>query len=1085
MCNKKFNTTILTFCAAILLNFSAFAQQTISYKEMMEDNSYNFYEVVEKANLYFDENGRGKGSGWKVFERWRNENESKFAPTGDRKNVDFSIVSTAYRNIAASQINKTKTSLDNGWNELGPWDANNVTAHYSPGIGRVETFWVNPTNQNQIFLGSRSGGFWRTSNGGDTWENTTDFLIASGVRAIGVNPANKNEVLINVQHGGDGYTYGIYRSTDGGGTWSESQFVANNIGWGGLGDNERIYKIAYHPTVANQVFIGTSKGLYVSNDNLATWSLKISGNTTDVAFHPTNNQIVYAYNNSGTDRDYLKKSTDGGNSFSTTANFAGNSTRQIFLSICKTAPTHVYAASTSGVYKSTDEGTTFSFLVNPDETGLAFAVSDIDTNNMVYGYVDLHNSTDNGNSFTQRTEWANQNEAYIHADLRIADCINGTFYVGTDGYLAKSTDNGVTWTKINDGTAIREFYAVGTSQGNYDVHMAGSQDNGTSILAPSGWIEWNGGDGMEALVHPLNPDWMIGSWQYGSRNYTRDGGQTRPGTGNPNRGSGNAAWEAPFLQNPMDQMAVIHFSDSLFAGDRFGQDWRFKGDPNIGVLTEAAIADSDSNTIVVARGGVIRLTTDGGNTWSNISSNLPNYTFTALAFDPKDANTIVATYNRYQIDSRKIYITFDQGATWENITYNLGAMPLRTVVMDHSDSAYIYVGGEIGVYYKSKFGTTWTKYDNNLPNVTVKDLEIHWGSNRLRAATWGRGLWEYSLVDRKDFPSITHTSITSMSNDNSPKEDVDQHVFANIDYKGTLGEVKVIWSVGTHILDQSIPMTNVGDNQWKSSAPIASSQLGEKLFFKVVATAINGDKSETYMFNYVVKEFNYCDAAGSAGTGSDYINSVSLNGTTTVSGKEGYADFTDTIIDLERGQNYTLTVGMQHHFEGQDSVTAWIDYNYDADFATDEQIIFSSIDQDHNATATFTVPNTALMEKPIRLRVRNQYYSSSMISCGDAAGEVEDYTINISEDPFVEIKEVPTILASLSPNPSNGSFRITLAETTTAIYIEMYDLTGKVVLQNTFNATNTIQLDTELSKGTYLVKISTEKGSTMQKVVIN
>ena len=130
---------------------------------------------------------------------------------------------------------------------------------------------------------------------------------------------------------------------------------------------------------------------------------------------------------------------------------------------------------------------------------------------MVYGYVDLHNSTNNGGAFTKRTEWSNQNEAYIHADLRIAACVNGTFYVGTDGYLAKSSDNGVTWTRLNDGTAIREFYAVGTSQGNYDVHMAGSQDNGTSILAPDGWIEWNGGDGMEALVHALNPKWMIGS----------------------------------------------------------------------------------------------------------------------------------------------------------------------------------------------------------------------------------------------------------------------------------------------------------------------------------------------------------------------------------------------------------------------------------------------------------------------------------------------------------------------------------------------------------------------------------------------
>ena len=1049
---------------------------------MMDDNSFNFYEVVEAANIYFDENSRGKGSGWKGFERWRNENESKFAPSGDRKNIDYSFLSTAYTQISEGQANKTKASFDDGWEELGPWDANNVTSHYSPGIGRVETFWVNPTNSNQIFLGSRSGGFWRTVNGGTTWENTTDFLIASGIRAIGVNPQNTNEVLINVQHGGDGYTYGIYKSTDGGGTWSESQFIADNIGWGGLGDNERIYKIAFHPTVANQVYIGTSRGLYVSNDNLATWNLKFNGSTTDVAFHPTNDQIIYAFRNSGTDRDLLKKSTDGGSSFTNAGTFASNSQRQVHLSICKTAPTHIYAASTSGVYKSTDEGNTFNYLSNPDESGLAFAVSDIDTNNMVYGYVDLHNSTNNGGAFIKRTEWSNQNEAYIHADLRIAACVNGTFYVGTDGYLAKSSDNGVTWTRLNDGTAIREFYAVGTSQGNYDVHMAGSQDNGTSILAPDGWIEWNGGDGMEALVHALNPNWMIGSWQYGSRNYTRDGGQSRPGTGNPNRGSGNAAWEAPFLQNPMDQMQVLHFSDSVFVGNRFGREWSYKADPNIGVLGEAAIADTDSNTMIVCRGSAIRLTTDGGASWDDISGNLPNYTFTDVAFDPRDENTIIVTYNRYQKDSRKVYISYDQGVTWENITYNLEAMPLRTVVMDHSDSSYIYVGGEIGVYYKSKNATTWTKYDNKLPNVTVKDLEIHWGSNRLRAATWGRGLWEYSLADRNNYPSITHTSLTSMSDDNSPKEGVDQYVYATIEYDGVLSEVKTIWSEGTHTLDKTIPMNNIGGNQWKSNHPILTNAFDDKLFFKVLATGADGDQSETYMFNYEVREFKYCEATGSSGTGSDYINFVSLEGMVNTSGQDYYGDFTDSIIALDRNQSYTLEVGMNYHWDS-DSVMAWIDYNYDATFSEDEKIILSELDAARKCTATFTVPATAALEKNLRMRVRSQYYSNIMAPCDDKPGEVEDYTIVVS-DANANITKKSNLQAEIFPNPSNGTFEIKLPSFFNKILVEVLDMQGKVVWTQADTNDNAIQVISNLAKGQYLVKINTESGSLVEKLVI-
>ena len=1080
---SKLLFTLITLLSCIYVQ----AQESApTYKEMMQNTAYNFYDVVDSANAYFDTHGRGKGSGSKNFERWKNENESKYAPSGDRHNVDHYTATKAYNAILSQNNYKHKGSFDSGWEDLGPYDANNVTSHYSPGIGRVEAFWVDPTNSNTIYLGSRSGGFWKTTNGGNTWKNTTDFLVASGVRTIDVNPNNKSEILINVQHGGNGYTYGIYKSTDAGETWQPSKFIPDNLNWGGIGDNERIYEIAYHPAVANQLFIGTTQGLYLSNDNLDTWTRVFTGATTDIEFHPTNNQVIYTFRNSGTDRNLLKKSTNGGTSFSNAGTFPSNANRQIYLSVCKTASTHVYAASTNGVYKSVDEGSSFIFLTNPAEDGLAFSVSDIDTNNMIYGYVDLFNSTNNGNTFTQRTSWSNQNNAYIHADLRTSKCINGVFYVGTDGYLAKSTDNGVTWTTLNDGTGIREFYAVGTSQGNIDVHMAGSQDNGTSIRNADGWIEWNGGDGMEALVHPLNADWMIGSWQYGSRNYTRDGGfDGRRGTGNPNRGSGNAAWEAPLLLNPMNHMQVLHFSDSVWTGDRFGQDWKFKGAPFMGgLIGEADIATTDSNVIAVSRGGLLKLTTDGGATWNPINQGLPGYTMTDIAFDPKDENTILVTYNRYQNDQRKIFITHDQGATWQNITYDLGNMPLRTVTVDHSDSSYIYVGGEIGIYYKSMKGTSWTLYDDQLPNVTVKDLEVHYGSNTLKAATWGRGLWQNSLIGRNDFPSITHVNTTHTPTDDTPKEGVDQYITATINYDDSLSSVYLEWAADTIATTNSIPMENVSTSAWTTETPINNAELGDVIYFRVVAIGENKDTSVSYLFQYDVEEFAYCNAKGSNGTGSDYINKVELAGMSNSSGKEGYGDFTATTIDLEQGQEYTLTVGMAYHFAGQDSVTAWIDYNYDASFSKEEQIVFSALNAEHIATASFTVPMTALMDKPVRMRVRSQYFANTMNSCHETAGEVEDYTITILESPFLSVPEAAVINASVSPNPSTGSFEIRLAETAQDIAVEMYDITGKVVAQNNYHQAQSIQVNTELSAGAYMLKVSTEKGTNTQKVII-
>ena len=1074
--------TLFTISIILLASLSSFAQTEVSYKEMMENNSYNFYEVVDAANAYFDANGRTKGSGWKNFERWKAENESKFYPSGDRSNVDFYGVTKTYTEIANQAQNlKNKASFTDGWVELGPWSANNITSHYSPGIGRVQDFWVNPNNTNQMYIASSTGGFWKSNNGGNTWQNTTDFLPAAGVFTFDVNPNNTNEILIAVCQGGFLYTHGIYRSTDAGATWTVSNFGPANLGWGGLGSNVRITKLRYHPTVANQVFVGTSLGLFVSTDNLDTWQSKFGGNVTDVAFHPNNTDVVYVYNNAGTDRNLLKISTNGGVSFGNAGGFPNNSNSRIYISTSPAEPNHVYAASTKNVYKSTDQGNSFVALSNPDETCLAFSVSDLNVNNMIYGYVDLQASTDGGNTFTRTTSWSNQNSAYIHADMQIANCINGVFYVATDGYFAKSTDNGFTWTKLNDGTGIRDFYAVGTSQGDYSVHMAGSQDNGTSILNKDGWIEWNGGDGMEALAHPLNQNWMIGSWQYGTRSYTRDGGQSRNGTENPEGGSSNAYWEAPFLINPLNQMQVLHFADSIYQGDKFGTEWSYKANPGINILYDASIAETDSNVIAVARGSSIRLTTNGGTTWQNISSGLPGYSITDIAFDPKNANTIVVTFNRYQDDGKKIYISFDQGSSWQNITYNLNNMPLLTVALDHSDSSYIYVGGEIGIYYKSINGTEWTLYNNNLPNACVKDLEIHYGSNRLRAATYGRGLWEYTLVGRNDYPAITHTSITSIPDDVTPKKGVDQYVHATIAYTGTLTEVKALWSLNDQSLTNEITMTNIGGNNWKSATPIGRKELGDMLYFKVIATSSLGQKSETYTFNYKVHEFIYCDAIGSEGTGSDYIKAVNLNGVTQTSGQDYYGDFTSTRFELSDNIAHELEVVMQYNWDS-DSVTAWIDYNGDASFTNDEQLIFTEL-ANFKATATIQAPQDVNLDTDLRMRIRSQYYSNYMDPCGDKYGEAEDYTVKFIHST-IDIKDVSTLEAFISPNPSTDRFNVSLAKKSAFLQVEVIDITGKTVLRERRENVSDLEIKHSLASGTYIAIIQTDNGQSQLKLVV-
>lgn len=1077
----------------------ASAQPT--YKQKMHDYSVNFYDVVQEAESYFQTHDRGKGSGWKSYQRWKVENEPRFYPTGDRSQADPHFAEKAFQQFV--NANQAKLAVfDSGWRDLGPYDANNITRHYSAGIGRVEAFWVNPNDDQHIYMGSRSGGFWRTTDGGASWLNTTDFLIASGVNAIAVNPNNPDSVLINVRNANNGTTHGIYRSTDGGLTWAQTAFNPSNLSWGGLGDNEYIYKIAYHPTISGQVFVGTSEGLFRSNNDLFSWSHPISnGWVRDIEFHPTNANTIYAYDDNffGSNQNVVMISTNGGSSFAQSGVLTNNNDATCYIATSPDCPNCIYVGSTNGVWKSTNTGTSFTFLSNPNETCRGFAVSDLDDNNMIYGYVDLEASTNGGTTFNQITNWFFNNTpgpAYVHADLRTSGCVNGVFYVGTDGYLCKSTDNGTTWTRLNDGTGIRENYAVGISQSNWAVHMAGSQDNGTSILDETGWIEWNGGDGMEAVIQSLNDDWMIGSWQYGTRQRTKDGGQTRHGIGTPQSGSSQAYWEAPLFYDPLQQMRVYHFSDSIFASDEFGDNWQYVGSPNIGVIRVAAIAQNNSDIMVAIRGDDIRLTQNGGQSWSDISSGLPGYSITDIAFDPNDDQTIVVSYSRYQNDNQKIYMTSNLGATWTNITHNLGNMPIRAIAIDHSNASNIYVGAEIGVYYKPMNGNNWMLYNTNLPNVTVRDLEIQYGSNTIKAATWGRGLWDYHLVGRKDYPAILTTSITTPPTENLPLQNVDQTVTSVISYDDPLTSVYVVWSTNSNALTNIIQMNNTVDSTWVSQTGISGNHpAGTDIYFKVFAVGSQGDTTETYRFMYRINEFDYCNSSGNM----DFTTAVTLvdfSGINNSSGKtQPYTDYssTDSAV-VEINQSYPLTVNLDTDGNYTIFSKVWIDWNRDAIFdeQTEEYNLGSATNTSNgptnNSPLTIMVPANALPGKTT-MRVSCQY-NSSPVPCATAFdGEVEDYAIIVNSPicaPATESISVNECEFYLSPAgniySATGTYQDTLLKNDGCDSIITISLT---IENNTFNVIDPVAcgtyttpsgLNTYTISGTYQDTISNLAG---------
>ncbi len=1059
---------MLLLALFISVSFPAFlSAQRVSYKDLMYDPQTNFYTVCKMADEYFKTHDKNKkGSGWNDYMRWKEANEYKFFPSGDRSNVDFYQPAKAYQTFV-DNYGQAKTNNPTGWIDLGPYSANNITEGYNPGIGRVESFWVDPENANRIFMGSRSGGFWRTENGGQSWTNTTDFLIASGVNTIAVSPFNTNEVLINVRNANNGTSHGIYRSLDAGLTWTPTAFNPANLAFGGLGSNNTITTIKYHPTIENLVFAGTSKGIYRSTDNMNTWTqLYSNGNITDVAFHPTDPNYVYVFNNgSSADKNKILISSNAGVSYILSNTIDGNENARGRLDVSPQLPDNVYFASNNGVWKSTNKGTDFVFLSKPENSCQGFAVSDVDPENMIYGYVNIEASLDGGNYFFETTAWANTapDESYTHADLRIADCVNGVFYVGTDGYLCKSEDFGLSWTRLSDGTGIREFYRAGISQSDDRVHMAGSQDNGTSILNQDGWIEWNGGDGMEAVIHPLNPNMMIGSWQYGTRNRTLDGGLSRNGISTPESGSDDADWIAPMMIDPAQHMDVYHFSSNVHKTDQFGNPngWELIGSPGIGQIKMAAFAENNSNILVVNRDASLMLSTDKGLSFSPINAGLPNYTITGIAFNPNDDSTLVVTYGRYQSDGQKVYISHDLGASWQNITANLGNMPLRCVKIDHSAAANIYVGAEIGVYYRPMNGDTWQLYNPGLPNMAVLELEIQYGANLLKAITWGRGLWEYPLVDRADYPAIVQTipSIPILHDQLIAKNDP-QYIQSRIHYAGTLSEVFILWSTDKSNLSNRLEMLGSGTD-WNSIGPLPGVPEYSDLYFRVVAIGDHQDTSMTYTFMYKVGQcnpssqelfVNACDSYNWNGTTLTAPGVYSIG----VNDAFGCPSIETLHLTLSGALNMAVTASNGVLQAAQSGASyQWLDCNNGlAPIAGATGQLF---------TATVSGDYAVAITKG---------------ACTDTSACVNVLLSGVQDANNLAAHVI------VQPNPSNGQLAVQFDEIQRSLFWEVLSADGKLIQQQHLSNTSAFALNLDVPAGIYFLKLNNTDKTAFIKLII-
>ncbi|MCZ2355244.1 MAG: PKD domain-containing protein, partial [Bacteroidia bacterium] len=758
----------------------AFAQQP--WMEPLKGKpTPTFYEIQDAFNTYWKNRPIVKGAGYKSFKRWEYFWKSRVNPvTGEFP--DMSIYIQELQKI--QQRNQANMALAATWTEMGPKKVSGSLT----GIGRVNVVKIHPTNTSKIYAGTAGGGLWISNDAGSTWATSTDQLGSIGISDIVFDPTNSNTMYMATGdadgHLGGGnnaiYSVGLLKSTDGGNTWAATGFSYTY-------QNQRvIYKIHIHKTNNQIILLATNNGLYRSSNGGTSFSaLYSSGIFTDIKDHPTTPNTIYttAYGNG------VYVSTNGGTSFTQATGLPSSDVGRIQLATTAAAANNVYAiiaknsnSGLLGVYRSTNSGTSFSTITTSpnllanDVAGsaadgqgfydLAITVDPTNANIIYVGGVNIWKTTNGGSSWTLIAHWsASGGKPYVHADQHCFEWNGTTLYIGNDGSIWKTTNGGTSYTDLGQSSATAgigclQIYRIGNSTTSNSRVLAGAQDNGTNLYnnaASPPWSETTGGDGMECFFDRTTANTYYTSVYNGSIYRTSGMGTVDI---SPNA---TGAWVTPFVHDPNNNTTIYGGYQDVWKttnSTATSPTWakisnNLTGGDDILAL---AVAPSNSSVIYAAESNAIYKTTNGGTSWSSVTSGLPvssaiiNY----IAISNTDPNVVFVVFGGFS-SGNKVFKSTNGGSTWTNYSTGLLNVPVNCIVYQNSSNDAVYVGTDFGVYYRDNSLSSWVSYNTGLPNVIVDDLEIQYSVGKLRAGTFGRGLWESDLYSTSGTPSAQFT----------------------------------------------------------------------------------------------------------------------------------------------------------------------------------------------------------------------------------------------------------------------------------------------------------------------------------------
>lgn len=734
--------------AIFLCAISFYALSQISIYQLMERKDLNISEIEKLAAQYFEKASTGQGSGYKQYSRWLYERKFHLDEKGyliEPEKENFS-----YQKFRSIQKNNKATTIN--WKELGP-DYPSYVGGIGPGIGVISSIAIQPKDTTTIYVSSFGGGIWKSTNSGKNWKPLLDNLNSAWMYVFNlcIDPNNPNIIYAAVQFGG------IIKSSDAGNSWAAT----------GSGPNYS-KKVIVHPKNSKIVFATANTGIWRSTNEGVSWT-KVSGNYgfEDIEFNPANPNIMYASRDDMSNLLCVWKSTDNGNTWSVINYTNGiTSTGRTLLAVSPDDPAVVYAVMSTGynqtsifnaLFKSTDSGSTYKQIIKGSSSNnffgnetngtgttgqawydMAICVNPKDVDEVHIAGTICFKSTNGGISFTAETEYRYPSTiGFIHPDVHALEYVNHTIYSGSDGGIFKSVNNGDDWINLSNGLGIRQLYRIACSKTDPNVITSGAQDQGSAYRKANGyWIDWAGGDGMDNIISPTDAAIVIGTSQYGNIHKTTNAGASFTYLNRPNTGK----WVTPIVMHPTNHDTIYGGWQGIYRSSNGGVNWLaiYPGSKT-GALYTLTISSSNPQYIYGSTYNVLFRTNDGGKSWS---TDTVNSEITSIFVSPTNPEKIWITCIS---KSSQVLVSTDMGNNFTDISSGLPAISARSVVVENNPLEGVYVGMNVGVYYRDNKNTSWVLHGEGLPLVAINEVEIQESSGKLRVATYGRGTWESDL----------------------------------------------------------------------------------------------------------------------------------------------------------------------------------------------------------------------------------------------------------------------------------------------------------------------------------------------------